>query len=209
MLICFDMDGVIFKDINFWMELHRQFGTIEEGKQLTSQYLHSDYERLVEEVVEKLWKGKDATPYYELVNSIKYMPGVRETFSCIKERGYHSAIISASSMDVARRVQQDHGVDRIYANELVIRDGRVSGEFRWPIGAGKERKAAIIWEVCADFGLTPQDAIYIGDSETDLEAFREVGMSIAFNCHSDELKACATYVVDSGRLSDSLYHRMI
>ncbi len=28
-LICFDLDGVIFKDINFWMELHKKFGTLE------------------------------------------------------------------------------------------------------------------------------------------------------------------------------------
>ena len=33
-LICFDMDGVIFKDINFWMELHNKFGTLDEGIEL-------------------------------------------------------------------------------------------------------------------------------------------------------------------------------
>lgn len=30
-LICFDMDGVIFKDVNFWMELHKAFDTLEKG----------------------------------------------------------------------------------------------------------------------------------------------------------------------------------
>ena len=53
-LICFDMDGVIFKDINFWLELHKAFGTFGLGKWLTKRYLHADYGRLVEEVVVKL-----------------------------------------------------------------------------------------------------------------------------------------------------------
>ena len=68
-LIIFDMDGVIFQPHNFWLELHRVFGTLEEGKRLTKKYLHTDYQQLVHEVVVKLWRGKDAAPYYNLVNS--------------------------------------------------------------------------------------------------------------------------------------------
>ncbi|MCC7574528.1 hypothetical protein KO361_02960 [Candidatus Woesearchaeota archaeon] len=79
-LVCFDMDEVIFKYMNFWMELHKKFGTLKEGTELTKQYLHSDYDKLVEEVVVKLWKGRDASPYYELVNSLEYLPGVKEAF---------------------------------------------------------------------------------------------------------------------------------
>src|SRR3989344_6957540 len=127
-LICFDMDGVIFKDINFWIELHKKFGTLEKGIELTKKYLHSNFDKLVEEVVVKLWKGKDAKPYYDLVNSMKYHQGVKETFNYIKQRGYITAIISASSIDVARRVQRDYGVNHIFANELVIRNGKVAGE---------------------------------------------------------------------------------
>jgi phosphoserine phosphatase len=203
-LICFDMDGVIFKDINFWMELHKKFGTLEQGIGLTKKYLHTDYNRLVEEVVVKLWKGKDAKPYYDLVNSIAYLPGVKETFSYIKKKGYITAIISASSIDVARRVQKDYGVDHIFANELIIRDGKVSGEFIWPIGAGKEKKAKIICDLCSDLGISPKEVICIGDSDTDLEAFKEVGLSIAFNSASEELKKAADKVVKSSNLADVL-----
>jgi len=53
-LVCFDMDGVIFKDINFWLKLHKAFGTSEQGKELTKRYLHADYNKLVEEVVVRL-----------------------------------------------------------------------------------------------------------------------------------------------------------
>lgn len=203
-LICFDMDGVIFKDINFWMELHKKFGTLEQGKELTKKYLHTNYDRLVEEIVVKLWKGKDAKPYYDLVNSIEYLPSVKDVFSFIKKRDYITAIISASSIDCARRVQKDFGVDHIYANELVIKDGKVSGEFVWPIGAGKEKKAEIIKHLCNDLRIKLKEVVYIGDSDTDIEAFKIVGKSIAFNSSSDELKQVADYVVESENLAGVL-----
>lgn len=160
-LVCFDMDGVIFKDVNFWMELHGAFGTMKQGKELTEKYLHTDYDKLVEEVVGKLWKGRDAAPYYNLINSLEYLPGVRETFTHLKQRGYLTAIISASSIDAARRAQKDFGVDYIFANELIIRNNRVTGEFIWPIGAGKERKAKVIHYLCAAIGIVPGEVIYI------------------------------------------------
>ncbi len=200
-LICFDMDGVIFKDVNFWMELHKKFGTLEQGKKLTEKYLHTDYAKLVEEVVVKLWKGKDAKPYFKLVTSLQYLPGVEKTFAHLKKKGYLTAVISASSLDVARRAQHDLGVDHIYANQLIICDGKVSGEFLWPIGAGKENKARILHDLCADQGISPKEAIFVGDSETDIEACQEAGISIAFNSISEQLRKITTYVVESEELS--------
>ncbi len=201
-LVCFDMDGVIFKDINFWLELHKAFGTFEEGKFLTEKYLHTDYNKLVEEVVHRLWNGMDAKPYYKLVNSIKYLPGVKETFEHVHRKGLMTAIISGSSIDVARRVQKDFGVDYIFANELVIKDGKVAGEFIWPVGAGKERKAQILSGLCNILNISTKDCIYIGDSDLDIEAFKEVGLSIAFNSSSDSLKKVATHIIESHVLSD-------
>lgn len=196
------MDGVIFKDINFWMELHRVYGTLEEGKVLTKKYLKTDYDRLVEEVVVKLWKGNDAKPYYDLINSIEYLEGVKEAFTYVKQKGLITAIISASSIDVARRVDKDYGVDHVYANELVIKDGKVSGDFIWPIGVGNDAKARIVWELSDQLGISTDDVIFIGDSDTDFEAFEECGISIAFNSDSEKLKSAATHVVDSDNLAD-------
>ncbi len=203
-LICFDMDGVIFRDINFWIELHKAFGTLEQGIQLTEKYLYTNYQKLVEEVVEKLWKGRDAKPYYDLVNSVEYLPGVKETFTELRKRGFKTAIISSSSIDAARRVQKDHGIDYIFANELVIRESKITGEFIWPIGPGKEKKAEIMKNLCSEIGILTKQAIYIGDSDNDIEAFRHAGLSIAFNSSSAELKKAATYTVDTNNLSDIL-----
>lgn len=173
---------------------------------LTEKYLHKDYNKLVHEVVVRLWKGKDAKSYYELVDSIEYMKGVKELFSFVKRNGYITAIISASSIDVARRVQHDFGVNHLFANELVIKNGKVSGEFVWPIGAGKEKKAKIVSDLCEELGISLKECIYVGDSETDLEALEIVGQAIAFNCRAAKVKEAADVVVESDDLRDLIKH---
>lgn len=196
------MDGVICEDVNFWMKLHEKFGTLEKGKILTDKYRLTDYKKLVEEVVVKLWKGKDAKPYFDLVNSVKYLPGVKETFDYVKNKGYIVAIISAGSIDVARRVQKDFGVDYIFANELVIKNNKVSGEFVWPIAHGGHHKAVILKNLCKDLKISTKESIFIGDSDTDVEIAEEAGLSIAFNPKTEKLKQACKYLVISNNLED-------
>lgn len=190
------MDGVIFQPKNFWLELHKVFGTLEEGKWLTDKYLHSDYDALAKEVVGRLWKGKDAKPYFDLVNSTLYISGVKGVFSEIKKRGYLTAIISSGSIDLARRAKQDLGINYIYSNELVIKDGKVAGQFNGVIGKGGPKKAEIVQQLCSQLGIKPTEVIYVGDSDTDIEAFKFVGKSIAFNSMSEKLKKVANHIVE-------------
>ncbi len=193
-LIIFDMDGVLFEHKNFWLELHKALGTLEEGTKLTHKYLHQDYAKLVNEVVFKLWKGKNSAPYHQLIKSINYLPGVAEVFREIKQKDYLTAIVSSGPLDLARRAQHDLGIDFVYANELVIEDNKISGEFIWPVG-GKDKKVQIVKHLGQDLGIDLKDVTFVGDSEIDMEAFKVVGKSIAFNSHSKKLNKTATHLV--------------
>lgn len=209
-LICTDMDGVLVNSHNFWLELHKAYGTLEEGTRLTKAYLTTDYAKLVEEVVGRLWRGRDAAPYYALVRSVPRMEGIKELFTTLDTFTTPSgervprAIISGGSYDIAERIKNDYGVEFIFANQLLVRDGAISGEFKWPVGAGGYTKAQIIEQLCDDLEILPQEVLMIGDSDSDIEAFRICGVSIAFNCASPKLKAVATHVVESGNLLDVL-----
>ena len=86
---------------NFWLELHIRLGTYREGLRLTKKYLHTDYRRLVQEVVGRLWKGKDAAPYDTLVRGSRYISGVKETIAAIKKDGAATAIITSGPKDLA------------------------------------------------------------------------------------------------------------
>lgn len=180
-LLCMDMDGVLFTTTNFWVELHQAYGTLDEGRVLTERYLHTNYARLVEEVVGRLWKGKPEAPYRELIASLAYTPGVEELFEYAKRHNLTTAIISASSIDAARRIQQEHGVDHCFADELVIADGQLTGEFLWPIGTGHAKKATVLTHLCTDLGITPEECLFIGDGDTDVEIARLAGYSVSFN----------------------------
>jgi len=50
------------------------------------------------------------------------------------------------------------------------------------------------------------EVIYVGDSLTDVDAFKAVGLSIAFNTECAELKDVATHVVESNVVSDVIKH---
>jgi len=201
-LIALDMAGVLVKDRNVWMELHKRFGTYEEGKVLTDKYLYTDYDRLVKEVVEKLWQGRDAKPYIDLAKETQYMEGISQLFRYLHSTHLKIAIISASSDELALRIKRDFGVDHIIANKLAVKDGKVSGKFSWPIGAGFETKASELRKLCAKLGIRPSQAIFIGDNECDIPACTIAGLSIAFNPLTNRLTKMVDRVVASQDLRD-------
>lgn len=203
-LVCFDMDGVIFRHCNFWLELHKAFGTFEEGKKLTDQYLTTDYGKLVEEVVARLWKGRKADPYYQLVKKMKYNPGVRETFVGLKKAHMKTIIISSGPYDLALRAQKELGVDDIFTNELVIRNNIITGEFDWPIGFG--HKQPILVHYAHENGIMLDDIAVVGDEENDVEIAKIAGIAIAFNSTSDKLKKFCDVVINSNNLKEILRH---
>ncbi|MBU2561936.1 MAG: HAD family phosphatase [Nanoarchaeota archaeon] len=203
-LIVFDMDGVIFEHCNFWMELHKEFGTYKEGLELTKKYVKTDYAKLVEEVVGRLWKGKPADRYYGLVSRINYIAGVKETVSALKKKGYKTAILSSGAKDLALRAQRELGIDYIYTNELVIKEGKVSGEFRWPVA--HDRKAVVLRQWAEEHHLHLSEIIVVGDSDSDAKMMRLAGLGIAFCTDSQELRKVATAVVDKPDLREILHH---
>jgi phosphoserine phosphatase len=201
-LIIFDMDGVLFEHTNFWLELHRKLGTYDEGKQLTEKYVKTDYAKLVDEVVGRLWKGKPAEPYFELINEARYVKGAGEAINQLKLHGYTIAIISGGPKDLALRAQRELGIDQIYTNELVVEEGIITGKFFWPIA--HDRKAVMMRKLAEDNGLHLGEVIVVGDSAGDVKMMRLAGLGIAFCTHSEELKKVATAVVENLDLREIL-----
>jgi len=200
------MDGVIFSVPNFWLELHKRLGTYREGLRLTKKYLHTDYRRLVQEVVGRLWKGKDAAPYDTLVRGSRYISGVKETIAAIKKDGAATAIITSGPKDLALRAQRELGIGHIFANELVVKDGVITGEFRWPIGDGEQEKVRVLRELCAGLRISPADVAYVGDHRNDLGVFGIVGLAIAFCSGTKELRDRAHVTIDEPDLRLILPH---
>ena len=203
-LAAFDMDGVLFEHFNFWYELHKRFGTYKKGKELTEKYKRNNYEKLVKEVVHKLWKGKSALPYFDLVKKSRYLPGAKETFSELKKRKIKTAIITSGPRELALRAQKELGIDFIFTNELVIKDNVITGEFKWPVADGKNEKVKALKELCNKLNINLNEVAYVGDNYNDIGAFKIVGLAIAFNSEEEEVKKYAKIVIDKKDLREIL-----
>lgn len=193
-LICFDMDGVIFEHANFWMELHKKYNTYKEGLELTEKHLKTNYSKLVQEVVGRLWKGKPESIFLELVNSIKYIQGAHELLKWLKNQGYKIAIISAGPKRLAQRAQKELGVDYIYTNELIFRDGIVTGEFKWPIAS--DRKAVTLRRLCEEHKINLKDCIVVCHDHADIKMAKIAGFTIGFCPEDEELKKYCNVVIN-------------
>ncbi|MBW2993072.1 HAD-IB family phosphatase [Candidatus Woesearchaeota archaeon] len=184
-LIIFDMDGVVFKNISFWVKLHKAYGTYTEGKVLAEKYVKTNYAKLVDEVVGKLWKGKPAKPYYDLIKKLKYTKGAKQTFKELKQMNYKTAIISSGPKDLALRAKKELKIDYIFTNDLIIKNNKISGEFKWPVGDA--RKQVILRNLAEKLNIDLKDVIVVVHGDNDIRMAKTAGIAIAFNPSSKEL----------------------
>jgi len=203
-LICFDMDGVIFKEDSFWNQLHNVMGTEEAAKPLNEKYLRTDILKLAEEVIGKLWKGKDAAKYYELIGGAEYNPGAKKACKKLKDEGYTLLLLTSGPLDLALRAQTELGIDHVMANEILIDDGKFNGKYRWLIDPNNKVEA--LSDFCLVNGFDIEDVIVVGDNWAEVSLFIKAGKGIAFNSTSDELKQVADVVVDSNDLNEIMEH---
>ncbi|MDN6323561.1 MAG: HAD-IB family phosphatase, partial [Halomonas sp.] len=79
----------------------------------------------------------------------------------------------------ARHLQEKLGFDEIHANELVIENGKVTGEVSEPI-VDAERKAELLETIALREGFTLDQTIAVGDGANDLKMLAKAGMGVAF-----------------------------
>lgn len=197
--VIFDMDGVVFEGKNFWLDLHRRYGgDVAEARALVDRYLATDYGTLAEVVVGKLWRGKPAEPYLDLVSERRYQPGVRETFSALRARGIGTAIVSSGPDLLARRAQRDLGVDAVRANGIEIADGCITGDARIAVPDGEKGEVGVA--VTRELGVDLAEVASVGDSESDVDLAERVGMPISYDSSSERLLEVARHRLRHGEL---------
>jgi phosphoserine phosphatase len=196
--VIFDMDGVLFEGRNFWLDLHRRYGTDVEGLRLADRYLTSDYATLAAKVAGQLWRGRPAKVYESLVQQRRYQPGVNELFGFLREHGVRTAIVSSGPDLLAARAQRDLAIDLVRANGLEIHDGRLTG--RTFIRVSDTGKAKVGLEVMRELGVHADQTAMVGDSESDAELAALVGLAIAYDSDSDRLKTVAQHHLRRGEL---------
>jgi len=105
--------------------------------------------------------------------------GAERLLRTLSALGFKTAILSGGFTYFAEELQRRLGFDYVYANELDVRDGKVTGEVIGDIVDG-ERKAKLLREIAQREGIALEQAIAVGDGANDLPMLSIAGLGIAF-----------------------------
>ncbi len=114
-----------------------------------------------------------------VISEIPYQPGARDLVASLKGAGVITVIVSTGLSLLVDRVRGELSIDLSFSNDLLSRDGRLSGEIS--IHVDHDLKGPIVGHTLARFGLSSAQAAAIGDGEGDRGMFEEVGLPIGFN----------------------------
>lgn len=110
---------------------------------------------------------------------LRLTEGAERLFAELKRLGYKTAILSGGFTYFARQVQARLGIDYVYANELEIVDGTLTGRAVEPI-VDAQRKADLLRELASREGLELEQTIAVGDGANDLPMLALAGLGVAF-----------------------------
>jgi len=197
-LIIFDMDSTVI-DCEGIIELARARGVGDYVAEVTRRAMNGelDFEHALVERV-RLLRGLQESDALRVAENVPLMPGAKRLMSELKADGYRLALVSGGFTIIASRVGALLGMDYVYANELVIQDGRVAGEVRGPLTKQNSKKE-VLEEICRLENISPKDCIAVGDGSNDLCWAGVVGRFIAFNA-KQVVKDAADVVADDKNL---------
>ncbi|WP_414728039.1 phosphoserine phosphatase SerB [Zhongshania aliphaticivorans] len=178
-LVAFDMDSTLI-EAEVIDELAKAAGVGDQVAEITERAMRGEID-FTESFKARvaLLKGLDESVLEGIAASLKITEGAEKLVSTLKQLGYKTAILSGGFSYFGQYLQQKLGIDYVYANELVIRDGRVTGEVEGIVVDG-QRKAELLRDIAQREGLNLEQVIAVGDGANDLPMLSIAGLGIAF-----------------------------
>lgn len=210
-LIFFDMEGTIFKKtIKFakgntapsaWTSISRHLGEEagkeeDKGKDKWNNRKFKGYVEWMENTI-KIHKKYGLTKnfFYNVMDSIEYHDGIKETFKELNKKGYITSLISGGFKAQADRAQKD----------LKIKHSFTACEYFWDengkilhwnlLPCDYEGKVDFMKLIMKEHGLSPEECAFVGDGKNDVFLAKEVGTSISFN-GAEELQRISTHSIN-------------
>ncbi|GAB5452249.1 MAG: phosphoserine phosphatase SerB [Halioglobus sp.] len=178
-LVAFDMDSTLI-EAEVIDELARIAGVGEEVSAITERAMRGelDFSESFRARV-ALLKGLPESALQEVAAQLKITEGAEHLIGTLRKLGYKTAILSGGFTYFAHALQQKLDIDYVYANELDIADGVVTGNISGVIVDGK-RKAELLRQLAAEEAVNLEQVIAVGDGANDLPMLSIAGLGIAF-----------------------------
>lgn len=134
---------------------------------------------------------------------ITFTPGGRALVATMKAQGAHTVLVSGGFTAFTERVAAHLGFDEHRANRLEFRDSALTGTVAEPI-LGRQAKVDALIQITARLGLTPAQALAVGDGANDLGMLGLAGAGVALHAKPAVAAQC-TLRVNHGDLTALLY----
>lgn len=179
-LICFDMDSTLI-ETEVIDELAMRAGVGDQVKAITESAMRGeiDFKESFKQRV-GLLKGLDESVMEDVAENLPITEGVERLMSVLKHHGYKIALLSGGFTYFGQHLQKRFGIDYVYANELEIVDGKLTGNYLGEIVDGK-RKAELLRLIAQVEKVNIAQTIAVGDGANDLMMIKEAGLGIAYH----------------------------
>jgi phosphoserine phosphatase len=178
-LVAFDMDSTLI-EAEVIDELALLAGVGEQVSAITEQAMRGEID-FAESFRARvaLLKGLEEAALARVAAELRITEGAEHLIATLRTLGYKTAILSGGFTYFARHLQERLGIDYVYANELDIVGGEVTGKIRGAIVDGA-RKAELLQQLAGEEGIDLQQVIAVGDGANDLPMLSIAGLGIAF-----------------------------
>ena len=201
-LVCFDMDSTLI-GTEVIDELAERAGVGAQVRDITERAMRGEIdfrESFTERVA--LLKGLDESVMREIAENLPITEGVDRMMTVLKRTGYKTAILSGGFTYFGNYLKQRFGFDYVYANDLEIVDGKLTGRYVGEIVDGR-RKAELLRLIAQVENVNIKQTIAVGDGANDLPMLA-AGLGIAFHA-KPKVKANADQSLSTIGLDGLLY----
>ena len=202
-LICFDMDSTLIQT-ECIDQLAARAGVGDQVAAIIERAMRGEID-FIESFRERvaLLKGLDASVMREIAEQLPVTEGVERMMSVLKRAGFKTAILSGGFTFFGDYLKQKYGFDYVYANELEIEDGKLTGRYVGDVVDGK-RKAELLRLIAQVENVNIAQTIAVGDGANDLPMLSAAGLGIAFHA-KPKVKATAKQSISTIGIDGVLY----
>lgn len=202
-LICFDMDSTLI-ETEVIDELAIRAGVGDQVKAITEAAMRGEID-FCESFRQRcaLLKGLDVSVMQEIAENLPITEGVDRLMRILKKVGFKIAILSGGFTYFGNYLKQKYNIDYVYANELEVENGKLTGRYVGDIVDGK-RKAELLRLIAQVENVDIRQTVAVGDGANDLPMISIAGLGIAFHA-KPKVKATAKQSISTIGLDGILY----